>query len=97
MLYIAAVEDTMKQILTNWAKDIIEGGQSKNGGIMVYSIIHCRIRKSNANQSKDNRATHYVQRGWLRKGPLLISKVQYSEVLQIHRISSFVNEVQDVF
>jgi len=48
MLYRAVFEDTIKLIKPNWAKDFFEEGESKNGGIHVYSAIQRSIGKYNA-------------------------------------------------
>jgi hypothetical protein len=48
MLYRAVFEDTIKRIKPNRAKDFFEGGESKNGGISVYSAIQSSIGKYNA-------------------------------------------------
>jgi len=47
MLYRAVFEDTIKLIKLNWAKDCLEGRESKNGGICVYSAIQSSIGKYN--------------------------------------------------
>ena len=48
MRYRAVFEDTIKQIQPNWAKNLFEEGESKNGSICTYSAIQSSIGKCNA-------------------------------------------------